>query len=145
MIIKKRVIEVKEAILTKASIRSRTRGAQDLIFFALQLQRQLLLLLFHLWRNFMMSGPSWKQRQGPGLYVFLIEESSFLFIACEYYLSSGSFNVEQLRGLGKCETLLLNHLNQLDSFLNRSNITSFEILEYLFLCREFYALSAMLY
>jgi hypothetical protein len=147
MIIKAVVIEVNESVGVKTSIGDGTFRAQNLLLLHLELHGWLRLpifLLFYFFRILEMPWSKRKDRQGPRLYNFLIEESSCLFVTGKDDFSSRSFDVEQLGGLGKGKSFLLDHLNELYSFLNRSKITSVEILEYLFLCLEFYALSAIL-
>jgi hypothetical protein len=147
MIIKAGVIEVNESVGVKNSIGDGTGRAQNLLLLHLELHgwlRLLIFLLFYFFRILEMSWSKRKDRQGPRLYIFLIEEGSCLFVTGKDDFSGRSFDVEQLGGLGQGKSFLLDHLNELYSFLNRSKITSVEILEYLFLCLEFYALSAIL-
>lgn len=42
------------------------------------------------------------------------------------------------------ESLIKDHLDELDSFLHKKDCTSVEILEYLFLCLAFYSMSLIL-
>lgn len=147
MIIKTGAIEVNEPVGVKTSKWDGTGRAQNLLLLHLELHGWLRLpifFLFYFFRMLEMPRSKRKDRQGPRLYVFLLEESPCLFVTREDDFSGRSFDVEQLGGLGKGKTFLLDHLNKLYSFLNRSKITSVEILEYLFLCLEFYALSAIL-
>ena len=90
-------------------------------------------------------GVSGKDGQGPGVHNSLVKESATALIASENDLRSGALDMEQFGSLGKCKSVLLNHLNQLKPLLNQLILTSVEILEYLFLCLAFYVLSAIIY
>lgn len=146
MIIKERLVVVNKGVRHEASQGICALWWHLFVLLDLKLYRLLLLLRHAFFLSF------FNGQLGPsgllGLFFEfrhpLIEECSVLLIPLKYYLSGRPLDMQKLSCPSDGESLIKDHLDKLDSFLNEKDCTSVEILEYLFLCLAFYSMSLIL-